>query len=157
LIFDMEFGVNIRKRGDKLSVSPSTSQSSSPATSKRKSLLFLGGSSSSATAASAGALSASGTGFEFGMSKCNRLFQVLVKPSLTKHVADLWRMNTASRYVRGEEVLHPWWVPRGVSLVKDFHRFVGSLRWEEQVEATRQMLMSSGGMESGEDNESAES
>lgn len=47
------------------------------------------------------------------------LFQLVVRPAAARRAGDLWRMNTVHKYVKGEEYLDNW-VPRGVSLVRDF-------------------------------------
>ncbi|EPS38579.1 hypothetical protein H072_7699 [Dactylellina haptotyla CBS 200.50] len=47
------------------------------------------------------------------------MFQVTVKPAVSRRTGDLWRMNSSQRYVKGEEVLRGW-TPRGISIVKDY-------------------------------------
>lgn len=47
------------------------------------------------------------------------IFQIAIRPTPVKKVSELWRMNSANDYVKGEENLHGW-TPRGVSLVRDF-------------------------------------
>jgi kinesin family member 1 len=47
------------------------------------------------------------------------MFSVVIRPVSAKRAADLWRMNTQSDYVKGEELLTSW-SPRKVSLVRDF-------------------------------------
>lgn len=47
------------------------------------------------------------------------IFQIAIRPTPVKRVSELWRMNSANDYVKGEENLHSW-TPRGVSLVRDF-------------------------------------
>lgn len=49
------------------------------------------------------------------------LFQLVIRPAAARRAGDLWRMNTLHRYVKGEEHLGAW-MPRGVSLVRDFLR-----------------------------------
>lgn len=49
------------------------------------------------------------------------LFQLVIRPAAARRAGDLWRMNTLHRYVKGEEYLGDW-MPRGVSLVRDFLR-----------------------------------
>ena len=46
------------------------------------------------------------------------IFSVSVRPSPVKTAGDLWRMNTANDYVKGEEGLENW-TPRGISLIRD--------------------------------------
>ncbi|KAK6540955.1 kinesin-like protein Klp8 [Orbilia ellipsospora] len=47
------------------------------------------------------------------------MFQVTVKPAVSRRAGDLWRMNSSQRYVKGEEVLRGW-TPRGISIIKDY-------------------------------------
>ena len=47
------------------------------------------------------------------------IFSVVLKPTSAKKATDLWRMDSRHDYVKGEECLDRW-VPRGVSLVRDF-------------------------------------
>lgn len=47
------------------------------------------------------------------------MFSIAVRPVSAKRAADLWRMNTQSDYVKGEELLTSW-APRKVSLVQDY-------------------------------------
>ncbi|KAK6336338.1 kinesin-like protein Klp8 [Orbilia brochopaga] len=47
------------------------------------------------------------------------MFQVTVKPAVSRRAGDLWRMNSRQRYVKGEEVLRSW-TPRGISILKDY-------------------------------------
>ncbi|KAF3919526.1 hypothetical protein ABW20_dc0101451 [Dactylellina cionopaga] len=47
------------------------------------------------------------------------MFQVTVKPAVSRRAGDLWRMNSGQRYVKGEEVLRGW-TPRGISIIKDY-------------------------------------
>lgn len=47
------------------------------------------------------------------------LFSIVTKPQPPHRPGELWRFDTQSSYVKGEETLEGW-APRGVSLVKDF-------------------------------------
>jgi len=47
------------------------------------------------------------------------IFSIEIRPTSAKRANDLWRMNTAHDYIKGEEALSGW-VPRGVTLVQDF-------------------------------------
>ena len=49
----------------------------------------------------------------------NRVFSVSLRPMPVKRAGDLWRMNTQNDYVKGEEGLTNW-MPRGVSLIRDY-------------------------------------
>ncbi|ORY02908.1 kinesin-domain-containing protein [Basidiobolus meristosporus CBS 931.73] len=71
--------------------------------------------------------------------KMSTVFQVTLKPPITRKLTELWRMNTASTYIRGEEFLGGW-KPRGVSLVKEYRRIHERIRVVEDVEDTRQLL-----------------
>ncbi|KAK9762739.1 hypothetical protein K7432_011241 [Basidiobolus ranarum] len=71
--------------------------------------------------------------------KMSTVFQVTLKPPITRKLTELWRMNTASTYIRGEEFLGGW-KPRGVSLVKEYRHIHGRIRIVEDVESTRQLL-----------------
>lgn len=68
------------------------------------------------------------------------VFSVQLKPPMTRRVSQLWRLNTASKYVRGEELLRDGWTPRGVSLVNDFKEIQDKIKRLEQVAYTEQFL-----------------
>jgi kinesin family protein 1 len=71
--------------------------------------------------------------------KTSGLFSVVLKPPMTRKISELWRLNTANKYVRGEEFLGNW-KPRGVSLVKDYKTISERIRRLEAVECTKQVL-----------------
>ncbi|CAG8664701.1 808_t:CDS:2, partial [Acaulospora morrowiae] len=71
--------------------------------------------------------------------KSSGLFSVTLKPPMTRKVSELWRLNTANKPVRGEELLGHW-KPRGVSLVKDYKKISELLRRREAVECTKQII-----------------
>ncbi|KAI1315790.1 kinesin-like protein Klp8 [Mortierella claussenii] len=73
------------------------------------------------------------------LSRMSGLFLLTLKPIVTKKVSDLWKMNTAGKYVRGEEFLAGW-KPRGVSLVYGFKTRTALVNKQESVERTRQWL-----------------
>ncbi|KAF9217737.1 kinesin-like protein Klp8 [Podila verticillata] len=52
------------------------------------------------------------------MSKTSGLFSLTLRPIVAKKASELWRMNTASKYVRGEEFLAGW-KPRGIVIRQD--------------------------------------
>ncbi|RIB22662.1 kinesin protein [Gigaspora rosea] len=58
----------------------------------------------------------------------------------------LWRLNTASKYVRGKELLGDW-KPRGVSLVKDYKKISESIREKEIVDCIKQIIALKGNKE----------
>ncbi|KAI9268325.1 hypothetical protein BDA99DRAFT_558482 [Phascolomyces articulosus] len=74
------------------------------------------------------------------LSNFNAIFLVHLKPPMTRRVSQLWRLNTASKYVRGEELLMDYWRPRGVSLVNEFHEIGRKIQRLEQVATTSQTL-----------------
>ena len=63
-------------------------------------------------------------------------------PPLTRSPKDLWRLDTAEKYVRGEEALGVW-KPRGVSVVEDYTRLVSMERRAADVQAIRVILAGS--------------
>ncbi|KAF9319375.1 kinesin-like protein Klp8 [Podila horticola] len=71
------------------------------------------------------------------MSKVSGLFLLTLRPIVAKKASELWRMNTASKYVRGEEFLLGW-KPRGVSLLQGFKARTELVQKREAVERTRQ-------------------
>ncbi|KAI7863812.1 hypothetical protein BDF14DRAFT_1876135 [Spinellus fusiger] len=73
------------------------------------------------------------------LPKCSGIFLVNLRPPMTRRLSQLWRLNTASKYVRGEEYLGSW-RPRGVSLVNDYRQIQDRLSWKHQVEFTRQVV-----------------
>ncbi|KAF9185006.1 kinesin-like protein Klp8 [Haplosporangium sp. Z 767] len=74
------------------------------------------------------------------MKKVSGLFLLTLRPIVAKKASELWRMNTAGKYVRGEEILAGVWRPRGVSLVNGFKTTGELIRKQEAVERTRQWL-----------------
>ncbi|KAH9853391.1 kinesin-domain-containing protein [Lenzites betulinus] len=76
------------------------------------------------------------------LPKTSTLFSVKLTPPLTRSPKDLWRLDTAEKYVRGEEALGIW-RPRGVSVVEDYSRLVTMERRAADVQAIRVILASS--------------
>jgi kinesin family protein 1 len=72
--------------------------------------------------------------------KYSQLFQVVLTPPITKNLSELWRANTASTYVRGEEFLDGW-KPRGVNMVNEYRRVAEQIRRIESTNDTRQYLI----------------
>ncbi|KAK3639968.1 hypothetical protein LTR56_012142 [Elasticomyces elasticus] len=66
-------------------------------------------------------------------------FSITLKPGAAKRVGDLWKMDTTSVFVSGEEALSGW-APRGLSLVRDFLAFRKRQRRIAEVEAARGLL-----------------
>ncbi|KAI8336206.1 hypothetical protein BC941DRAFT_58400 [Chlamydoabsidia padenii] len=81
--------------------------------------------------------SASGTKY---LSKCSGLFTIYLRPPMTRRVSQLWRLNTATKYIRGEEVFLGSWRPRGVSLINDYKHIRDRIRLKEQTAFTSQVL-----------------
>ncbi|KAI8969978.1 hypothetical protein BDF20DRAFT_907549 [Mycotypha africana] len=78
------------------------------------------------------------------MTKCSGLFLIQLRPPMTRRVSQLWRLNTTSKYIPGEEILkqdNDCWKPRGVSLISDFQKIQESIIKKEKVTATLQALM----------------
>ena len=73
------------------------------------------------------------------LSKTSTVFNVRLSPPLTRSPKDLWRLDTAEKYVRGEESLGGW-KPRGISVVEDYSRLVYTERRAADVQAVRIIL-----------------
>lgn len=73
------------------------------------------------------------------LSKYSAVFLVHLKPPMTRRLSQLWRLNTASKYVHGEEFLGAW-KPRGVSVVNDFKGIQETIHRKNQVVFTKQIL-----------------
>jgi kinesin family protein 1 len=74
------------------------------------------------------------------LNKCSGVFLIHLRPPMTRRVSQLWRLNTASKFVPGEEFLGSW-RPRGVSLINDFRHIQDRIARKEQVTAAQQALM----------------
>ncbi|KAK4512760.1 Telomerase reverse transcriptase [Mucor velutinosus] len=77
------------------------------------------------------------------MYKTSGLFIVQLKPPMTRQVRELWRLNTANKYVRGEEFIGSW-KPRGVSLITDYRAARQRMLHQESVAAFRHSLVLAG-------------
>lgn len=73
------------------------------------------------------------------LSKTSTVFKVKLSPPLTRSPRDLWRLDTAEKYVRGEEALGAW-KPRGLSVVEDYTRLVSTERRAADVQAVRVII-----------------
>ncbi|KAJ9051975.1 hypothetical protein DSO57_1038802 [Entomophthora muscae] len=71
------------------------------------------------------------------LSKLSTLYQVTLTPRMAKKRSELWRLNTASTYVRGEEFLRGW-RPRGVSLLVDSRKATQARQRREALNLARQ-------------------
>ncbi|KAF9925621.1 kinesin-like protein Klp8 [Linnemannia zychae] len=115
--FRMDIAVQIQDREAKTSAAAHSSYRIIP------SFSFLGGGSS-----------------KIVKKKASGLFLLSLRPIVAKKASELWRMNTATKYVRGEEFLAGVWRPRGVSLVNEFRSSRDVIQKRENVERTRQWL-----------------
>jgi kinesin family member 1 len=73
------------------------------------------------------------------LPKTSTVFTVRLNPPMTRSPKDLWRLDTAEKYVRGEESLGMW-KPRGISVVEDYSRLVTMERHAADVQAIRVIL-----------------
>lgn len=73
------------------------------------------------------------------LPKTSTVFTVRLTPPLTRSPKDLWRLDTAEKYVRGEEALGVW-KPRGISVVEDYSKLVTMERRAADVQAIRVIL-----------------
>ncbi|KAJ1913565.1 hypothetical protein IWQ60_009155 [Tieghemiomyces parasiticus] len=71
------------------------------------------------------------------LSRVACIFELTLTPIVTLDVDELWRMNTASQYVRGQEALTAGAQPRGVSLLATFQAARHRAIWHRLVERTR--------------------
>ncbi|GAA5908043.1 hypothetical protein JCM6882_000209 [Rhodosporidiobolus microsporus] len=72
-------------------------------------------------------------------SRISSVFSVRLRPHKTRKPGDIWRLDTAETYVRGEELLAGW-RPRGLSLVRDYDSSAEAKRKAADVEATKALL-----------------
>lgn len=72
--------------------------------------------------------------------KLRGLFSVKLSPPLTRQVSQLWRLNTANKYVRGEELLGPERALRDISLIQEYREGTRRMTQRQQVAATQQTL-----------------
>ncbi|KAF9561655.1 kinesin-like protein Klp8 [Mortierella alpina] len=74
------------------------------------------------------------------LKKVSGLFLLTLRPIVAKKASELWRLNSAGKYLRGEGFLAGVWRPRGVSLLNEFRATGVRIRRREAVERTRQWL-----------------
>lgn len=67
------------------------------------------------------------------------IFSVTLKPASTKRASDIWRMDSQQTYVKGEENLSNW-IPRGISLVRDYAQSQQRRHRATEVEAMKVFL-----------------
>ena len=66
-------------------------------------------------------------------------YSITIQPLAVKRAGDLWRMNSAHDYVKGEEMLIGW-TPRGISLIQDFMKSQKQKSRIAEVETARSVL-----------------
>jgi kinesin family protein 1 len=74
------------------------------------------------------------------LMKSANVFAIRLTPPMTKKSQELWRLDTATKYVRGQEALEGIWKPRGVSLIHEYERFVTTERRAAEVRGVRALL-----------------
>ncbi|GAA6005007.1 hypothetical protein JCM11491_002305 [Sporobolomyces phaffii] len=72
-------------------------------------------------------------------SRVSSVFAIRLSPFSTRKPGELWRLDTAETFVRGEETLAGW-KPRGLSLVRDYDSSHRTKLMLAQVEATKAIL-----------------
>lgn len=90
------------------------------------------------------------------MTKTSAIFEVRLVPPMMKRPCELWRLDTGSKYVRGQEMLGGW-KARGVSLVGDHAALVQRERRRAEVEGVRATLKGRSAMMRNVDDANAES
>lgn len=70
-------------------------------------------------------------------------FALTIKPNPIESAMDLWRMDTQYEFVKGEESLNGW-MPRGVSLIRDYVQLRRQQFRAIDVEATKSVFGSEG-------------
>lgn len=74
------------------------------------------------------------------LTRTSNVFAVRLMPSMTKKSKELWRLDTATKYVRGQETLDGLWKPRSVRLVHQHAGFIKRERREAEVRGIRALL-----------------
>ncbi|UZJ55379.1 hypothetical protein CBS101457_004699 [Exobasidium rhododendri] len=74
------------------------------------------------------------------LQKTSNIFAIRLTPPMTKKSRELWRLDTAMKYVRGQEKLEGVWKPRGVSLINEHADFVKRERRSAEVDGVRALL-----------------
>jgi kinesin family protein 1 len=73
-------------------------------------------------------------------TKVSSLYQVILTPKKTKKRTELWRLDTSTTYVRGEENLGSW-KPKDVSLIVQHRKLERAIQMKKSVEFTKQTLL----------------
>jgi kinesin family protein 1 len=76
------------------------------------------------------------------------VYRVELVPPIAQSAQDLWRLDTAGKYVKGEEVLGDW-RPRGVTLLEDWQRASKTARMIADKQCTMAVLDLLGGLPMG--------
>ncbi|KDN52110.1 kinesin-domain-containing protein [Tilletiaria anomala UBC 951] len=71
---------------------------------------------------------------------CTAIFSIKLRPLLTKHSKEIWRVDTSDKYVRGQEALRHW-RPRSLSLLRDYAATTRKQHLRAEVDAVRSMLI----------------
>ncbi|KAI7905643.1 uncharacterized protein BX663DRAFT_500459 [Cokeromyces recurvatus] len=74
------------------------------------------------------------------LTKQSGVFLISLRSPTIRRVSQLWRLNTATKQIPGEEYLRPW-RPRGVSLVNDYRHIQERIQRKEQVEIAKQAII----------------
>ncbi|RXK41996.1 kinesin [Tremella mesenterica] len=67
------------------------------------------------------------------------VYSVDLAPPLARSTQDLWRLDTAKKHVKGEEILGDW-RPRSLSLLEDFERLIRAEHALADVQSTKAIL-----------------
>lgn len=74
------------------------------------------------------------------LTKASNVFAVRLVPPMTTKSQELWRLDTATKYVRGQEALDGVWKPRSIALVHEYCDFARHQRHAAQVRGVRALL-----------------
>lgn len=74
------------------------------------------------------------------LNRSNTIFSLSLAPPPTRSTRDLWRLDTSTAYVRGEESLPQGWTPRGVSVVQDHNKLVKQEKRAADVQASEALV-----------------
>lgn len=74
------------------------------------------------------------------LTKASNIFAVHLTPPMTKKSKELWRLDTAAKYVRGQEKLKGVWKPRSVALIHEHFDFVRKERKSAEVQGVKSLL-----------------
>ncbi|KAI9295308.1 kinesin-domain-containing protein [Neoconidiobolus thromboides FSU 785] len=84
------------------------------------------------------------------LSNISQLYQLILTPKMIRKRTELWKLDTATSYVRGEEYLGNW-KPRGVELILENRKIQFNIRKRVELQMLRQAnelrRLQNGGME----------